>query len=136
MGCSPPGRRVYPEGALIKKSDLDELLRDVGDTLNHIRVAQRVEMADLAYQAQMSPAELSSIEGCALKDFGLRQLYAVSSLLGVRLSDILEYSECYVLEGKSPWSQDGTNSPLVEAIFSTAPKRGSLAERSQATVTP
>lgn len=129
MGCSPPGHKVDPEGALITRSDLDALLRDIGDTVNHIRVAQRVELTDLARQAKMSPAELSCIEGCTLKDFKLRQLYAVSGLLGLRLSDVLEYSECYVLEGKSPWPHDGTNSPLVEAILSTAPKRGYLAKK-------
>lgn len=128
MKCSPPGRKNEPEGSLIDASDMDNLLRDVGDTLQHIRVAQRVEMADLARIANMSPATLSSIERCARNDFGVRQLYAVSSSLGVRLSDVLEYSECYVLEGRSPWPFSGTNSPLVEAIFSTAPQRGSFSQ--------
>lgn len=131
MGCSPPRGKVQPEGCLLKRADLDALLTDVGDTLQHIRVAQRVEMADLARMAKMAPETLASIEGWTRKDFGVRQLYAVSSLLGVRLSDVLEYSECYILEGHSPWPVNGTNSPLVEAIFSTAPKRGSLSAKNQ-----
>lgn len=131
MTCSPPGRKVQPEGTLIGESDLDEILRDVGDTLNHIRVAQRIELADLARMTNMSSDKLSNIEACVGNDFGVRQLYAISSLLGVRLSDVLVYSECYVLEGKSPWPYDGTNSPLIQAIFSTAPKRGSLASKNQ-----
>lgn len=120
-----------PEGSLIDESDLDDLLKDVGDTLQHIRVAQRVELADLARMANMSPATLSSIERCARQDFGVRRLYVVSGLLGVRLSDVLEYSECYTMEGNSPWPFSGKNSPLVEAIFSTAPKRGSAYEQSE-----
>lgn len=111
---------------MIDTADLDAILADIGDTLHHIRVAQRVERADLARMANMSPQVLAMMERGARHERGLRELYAISSLLGVRLSDVFNYSERYVMEGQSPWPLDGTNSPLVEAIFSTAPPRGSL----------
>lgn len=120
---------MQPEGALLAVSEIDAILADVGDTVQHIRVAQRVELAHLARLATLSPQALSRIERGTRHDLGLRSLYAVSSVLGVRLSDVLSYSERYVMEGNSPWPLDGTNSALVEAIFSTAPQRGSLYRR-------
>lgn len=121
--------KVPPEGNLIEDSDLDEQLVDVGDTLCHIRVAQRVRLVDLADRGDMSREVLSKIERGGRYERGLRQLYVIAGLLGVRLSDILRFSESCVLDGRSPWPFDGTNSPLVEAILSTAPERNSRDSR-------
>lgn len=112
---------VQPEGNLIEDGHLDELLIDVGDTLSHIRVAQRVSRGGLAALGNMSPDVLAAIEHGTRHERGLRQLYVVAGLLGVRLSDVLRFSESWVLNGRSPWPFDGTNSPLVAAILSTAP---------------
>lgn len=122
MKCSPVTGKVPPEGDPIEDSALDELLVDIGDTLRHIRVTQRVQMVDLSDMANISPDVLSKIERGARQERGLRQLYATSGLLGVRLSDILRFSESWVLTGRSPWPFDGSNSPMVDAILSTAPR--------------
>jgi transcriptional regulator with XRE-family HTH domain len=127
MKCIPVTGKVPPEGDLIEDSDLDDLLVDLGDTLRHIRVAQRVQMVDLAVRGNMSPDVLSKIERGTRAERGLRQLYVTAGLLGVRLSDILRFSESWVMDGKGPWPHDGPNSPLVEAVLSTAPDRHRLA---------
>jgi transcriptional regulator with XRE-family HTH domain len=126
MKCIPVTGKGSPEGDLIEDADLDDLLVDIGDTLRHIRVAQRVQMVDLAARGNFSSDVLSRIERGARVERGLRQLYVTAGLLGVRLSDILRFSECWVMEGKGPWPYDGPNSPLVEAVLSTAPDRRSL----------
>lgn len=128
MTCSPPRRKVEPEGCLIGDEDISHILYDIGDTLHHLRVVQRVELADLAHLGNMAPRTLASIEQFDDDNIGLRNLYVIAGLLGVRLSDVLDYSERYILEGRSPWPHDGTNSPLVDAVFSTAPPRGSKAK--------
>jgi hypothetical protein len=51
----------------------------------------------------MSPDVLSKIERGARAERGLRQFYVAAGLLGVRLSDILRFSESWVLERKAPW---------------------------------
>lgn len=121
MKCIPVTGKVDSEGSLIEKVDLDSLLVDVGDTLRHIRVAQRVQMVDLAKMGNISPDTLSRIERGVREERGLRDLYVTAGLLGVRLSDILHFSEDWVFEGGSPWPFNGKNSPLVAAILHTAP---------------
>lgn len=113
--------KVYPEGALIDGSDIDGIFREVGDALRHIRVAQRVPMVELARLGRMSAPTLSKIERGARNELGLRRLYVITGLLGVRLSDVLRFSESWAMEGKRPWPADGSNSPLVEAILGAAP---------------
>jgi transcriptional regulator with XRE-family HTH domain len=115
-----PGRS-YPEGALIDDSYIDGIFKEVGDALRHIRLAQRVPMVELAEMVNMSAPALSRIERGARNERGLRQLYVVSGLLGVRLSDVFRFSESWAMEGKGPWPAGGSNSPLVEAILSTSP---------------
>jgi len=117
----PIGGKVEPEGALIEAADIASILLEAGDTLRHIRVAQRVQMTDLATMARMSPDVLSRIERGVRDERGLRQLYVTAGLLGVRLSDILRYSESCAMESAGPWPRDGSNSPVVEAILSTTP---------------
>lgn len=127
MKCIPTTGRVEPEGCLIDESDIVRIIQDVGDTLRHIRVAQRVQMADLAAMGGMSPDVLSRIERNGRVDRGVRQLYVTAGLLGVRLSDVLRFSESWVMSGgKAPWLHSGSNSPIVEAILSTAPEDMSL----------
>jgi hypothetical protein len=118
MKCIPVTGKVQPEGDLIDESELNDLLVDIGDTFRHIRVAQRVQMVDLAALGDMSPGVLSKIERGVRAERGLRQLYVIAGLLGVRLSDILRFSESWVMEGRGPWPHSGTNSALVEAVLS------------------
>lgn len=120
MKCEPTTGKVGPEGCLIGAADITAILRDVGDTLRHIRVAQRVQMIDLAGMANMSPSALSRVERGFQANHGIRQLYAVTGLLGVRLSTVLRFSESWAMDGKGPWPWDGSNSPIVDAILSTA----------------
>lgn len=112
--------KCEPEGSLIQDTDITAILRDLGDTLRHIRVAQRVQMNDLAGMANLSPSALSRIERGVRADNGIRQLYAISGLLGVRLSAALRFSESWAMDGKGPWPWDGSNSPIVDAILSPA----------------
>lgn len=127
MKCIPTTGKVEPEGDLIDDADITSIIRDMGDTLRHIRVAQRVQMADLAERGRLSPEVLSRIERGACANRGVRQLYVVTGLLGVRLSDVLRFSESWTMDGRGPWPWSGTNSPIVDAILSTAPAGGSSA---------
>ncbi len=119
--CIPPAGKVYPEGYRTGDADIAELLVDVGDTLQHIRVAQRIQMADLAEMGNMSPSMLSRIERGVGIDRGVRRLYVITGLLGVRLSEVLRFSEQCTMSEKGSWPSDGSNSPIVDAILSTAP---------------
>ena len=110
--------KCEPEGSLIEDKDITAILWEVGDTLRHIRVAQRVQMIDLAGMANLSPSALSRIERGVRVDQGIRQLYAISGLLGVRLSAVLRFAESWAMDGKGPWPWDGSNSPIVDAILS------------------
>lgn len=120
MKCAPTTGKVEPEGGPIDGADITAILRDVGDTLRHIRVAQRVQMIDLAGMANLSPSVLSRVERGVLANQGIRQLYAITGLLGVRLSAVLRFSESWAMDGKGPWPWDGSNSAIVDAILSTA----------------
>jgi hypothetical protein len=126
----PTFGKVDPEGTLIRDADLTAILHEVGDTLRHIRVAQRVQMADLAEMASLSPDTLSRIERGVRDERGLRQLYVTAGMLGVRLSDILRYAELCAMELGGPWPGNGANSPLVAAILGTAPVHGLLTSQS------
>lgn len=75
---------------------------------------------------KMSPGVLSQIERGVRAQRGLRQLDVIAGLLGVRLSDILRFSESWAMEGKGPWPYGGTNSPLVAAVLSTVQSDTSL----------
>jgi len=116
---APVSCKIYPEGALIEDADIDSILREIGDTLRHIRIAQRVQMVDMATMGNMSSDVLSRIERGTRNERGLRQLYVTAGLLGVRLSDILRYAESCGMEFGGPWCSDGSNSPLVAAVLST-----------------
>ncbi len=62
MKCIPAAGKIQPEGSLIDDGDITDILKDVGDTLQHIRLAQRIQMADLAEMGNMSHGALSRIE--------------------------------------------------------------------------
>jgi hypothetical protein len=79
--CAPTTGKVEPEGGPIDDKDVTAILRDLGDTLRHIRVAQRIQMIDLADMANLSPSALSRIERGVRADNGIRQLYAITGLL-------------------------------------------------------
>src|SRR5690349_10899160 len=78
--CIPTTGKVEPEGSLIDETDIVAIMEDVGDTLRHIRVAQRVQMADLAEMGNMSPDVLSRIERGTRVDRGFQQLYVTTGL--------------------------------------------------------
>jgi ribosome-binding protein aMBF1 (putative translation factor) len=121
MKCIPTTGKVQPEGGDIDDTDIVDIMKDVGDTLQHIRVAQRVQMGDMAEMMNMSPDTLSRIERGTRMYRDIRQLYVITGLLGVRLSDVLRFSESCVMEGRGPWPPSGSNSPLVQAVLCTAP---------------
>lgn len=100
MKCIPTTGKIEPEGSLIEDAGIAGILKEAGDTLRHIRVAQRIQMVDLAEMGNMSSDVLSRIERCVRMDRSVRQLYVITGLLAVRLSDVLRSSELWAMENK------------------------------------